>query len=179
MTVYSFPPIVAAQATILILGSMPGEKSLADAQYYAHPRNAFWPLMSQIFAQPVADYASKIALVQNNRLAVWDVLHACTREGSLDQAIEKDSIVPNDFLTFLTAQSHIAHIFFNGNTAHDMFMRHVWKNLPTDMRDRITLHTLPSTSPAMASLTLAQKTEIWCAAFTRAQGARNLPAGGG
>lgn len=178
MTIHSFPPVTTPQARILILGSMPGEKSLTENQYYAHPRNSFWPVMSAIFQTSVETYDQRLALIHNNNLALWDVLQACVRKGSLDQAIEKDSIVPNNFAAFLTAHSHIKDIFFNGTAAHDMFMRQVWPNLPDDIAARLSLHKLPSTSPAMASLSRADKTQQWQDAFKRAQAPRNHHAGG-
>lgn len=169
MTVYSFAPVSTPQARALILGSMPGERSLAQQEYYAHPHNSFWPIMAATFDAPIEAYAEKLALIRNQKLALWDVLKACTREGSLDQAIDKDSIVPNDFSGFFDEHTHICHILFNGGAAHDIFKRHVWKELPETVKARLVLHKLPSTSPAMASLTRTQKTDIWRAVLDQAR----------
>lgn len=158
---------------------MPGEKSLREQQYYAHPQNGFWPIMAAIFDAPIETYAQKLELIRNNQLALWDVLKACVREGSLDQAIDKNSIVPNDFAGFLQQHKNIGHIIFNGGAAHDIFMRHVWKNFDEKEKQRLTLHKLPSTSPAMASLTRAEKTHIWQDAIRRAQAPHSHPANGG
>ncbi len=169
MTVYSFAPIATPRARVLILGSMPGERSLAQQEYYAHPHNSFWPIMGAIFDAPVTTYAQKTALIRNHDIALWDVLKACTRAGSLDQAIDRTSIVANDFAQFLAQHAHIAHILFNGSAAHDIFMRHVSKKLPPELQARLTLHKLPSTSPAMASLNRAKKTHVWRAALAQAR----------
>ena len=178
MTVYSFPPVSTRSSRILILGSMPGEKSLTKQQYYAHPQNSFWPIMSALFNAPAISYGEKLDLIRNNKLALWDVLKTCTREGSLDQAIDKNSIVPNDFADFLDHHRDISHILFNGGAAHDIFMRHVWKNLPEDLKARVTLQKLPSSSPAMASLSRLAKTQIWQDAIRRAQAPRSHHADG-
>lgn len=177
-TVHSFAPVSTAQARVLILGSMPGEKSLAAQQYYAHAQNAFWPIMSAIFAVPIETYAQKLALICDHNLALWDVLKACVRQGSLDQAIDKSSIIPNDFAGFLQQHPDISHIIFNGGAAHDIFMHHVFNKLPNNLQSRLTLHKLPSTSPAMASLTRAAKIEIWRETIRRAQAPRNHHADG-
>lgn len=169
MTVYSFAPVSTPKAQVLILGSMPGIKSLTQQEYYAHPHNSFWPVMAKIFNSPIESYPQKIALIRNYQLALWDVLKACTREGSLDQSIDKNSIVPNDFSLFFVNHPHVTQILFNGGAAHDIFMRYVWKNLDEDIRSRLSLHKMPSTSPAMASLTREQKTSIWRDALNQAR----------
>lgn len=178
MTVYSFAPISTPSARILVLGSMPGEKSLAAEQYYAHPQNSFWLIMSEIFDMPVKTYAQKTELIRHNDLALWDVLKACIRPGSLDHAIDKQSVVPNDFSHFLKDHPQVRHILFNGGAAHDFFRRHVWQTWPAILKDKITLEKLPSTSPAMASLTRAAKTRIWADAIRRVQAPRNHRADG-
>lgn len=134
--------------------------------------------MSAIFDAPIASYDDRVRLIESNQLALWDVLRACTRQGSLDQAIDKSSIVPNDFAAFLGEHVHISAMFFNGTAAHDIFMRHVWKNLGSTFKERLTLHKLPSTSPAMASMTRAEKIKVWQNAIRRAQGPRSHHADG-
>lgn len=159
-----FSPIAAPNAEVLILGSMPGQASLDATEYYAHPRNAFWPIICRLFASPEPDhaelsYAERLALITVNRIALWDVMQRCVRKGSLDSAIEKHSIVANDFVTFFENHSAIRWVFFNGGEAERSFKRHV---LPQLSRTTvIEAQRLPSTSPAHASMTLMQKFEQW------------------
>ena len=155
----SFPPIATSGARILILGSMPGQASLAAGQYYAHPRNAFWPLMGSLLGFDSAqEYSARVEALNDSRIAVWDVLASCHRPGSLDSAIAKDSLVANDLSGFLAAHSLIDHIFFNGGTAETLFHRHI---LPTLATNNLQLTRLPSTSPAHAALGFAQKLSAW------------------
>lgn len=158
----SFPPVAADDAQVLILGSMPGVKSLEAEEYYAHPRNAFWPVMATLFnAQGFENYQEKTTLLLANRIALWDVLQHCIRPGSLDSAIKDDTIVTNDFENFLNMHQQISHVFFNGGKAETEFLKRVRPVLPQDIQERLSLSRLPSTSPAMASLTLAQKCAAW------------------
>lgn len=159
--VFSFPPVTAKNPYALVLGSMPGVKSLAEAQYYAHPRNAFWQVMGDMFGQPVGDYAQRCRLIRQNHLALWDVMAACERRGSLDSAIVDSSIRPNDIAGFLTAHPHITHIFLNGGKAAREFNKRVFPQLPDALRRRVTIVPLPSTSPAHARLTLQDKKNAW------------------
>lgn len=157
--IHSFPPIAEPNARVLILGSMPGEASLQAGQYYAHPRNHFWPIVCQLFAwKRIDDYAARCTLLHLKQIALWDVLQSCQRQGSLDSSIQKTSQVPNDFKHFLNAHPAIDHICFNGGTAATIFKRQV---LPTVLDRQVTLHALPSTSPAHARLSFAQKLQAW------------------
>lgn len=157
--VCSFAPIAAPDARLLILGSMPGRASLDAGQYYAHPRNAFWPVMGALFDfAPAAPYGERVAALQAAGVAVWDVLQSCVRPGSLDSAIRADSMVPNDFRAFLAAHPRIACIFFNGSAAADCYRRHV---LPLGAWAALPARRLPSTSPAHAALDLAAKLAAW------------------
>ena len=156
-----FSPIARKDARILVLGSMPGVESLAQQQYYAHPRNSFWYIMARLFNFDMnADYSKKTAELIKNKIALWDVLNRCIRQGSLDTAIEKDSIIRNDFSSFFKQHSKIKHVFFNGQKAEKEFKRFILPELSQDYSD-IQYLTLPSTSPAMASLNKDQKLEIW------------------
>jgi hypoxanthine-DNA glycosylase len=155
----SFPPIAAPDARLLILGSMPGRASLAAGGYYAHPRNAFWPIMAQLldFAAD-APYGERTAALCRAGIALWDVLHACRRPGSLDSAIDRESLEANDFAAFLAAHPGIRHIFFNGSAAATLFHRHVRPGLGGPLP---AFTRLPSTSPAHASRSLADKLAAW------------------
>jgi double-stranded uracil-DNA glycosylase len=130
----SFPPIAGSDASRLILGSMPGTASLQAREYYAHPRNAFWTIVESLLdIKRAAPYSERCGALATAGFAVWDVLKACRRSGSLDSAIEPDSIVANNFRRFLQRNPGIE-------------------------RPRITL---PSTSPANASFTLQEKIRAW------------------
>lgn len=157
---HGFSPVVGGNARILVLGSMPGLKSLEHQQYYAHPRNAFWLVLAEIFGfDPFLSYANRLARLTAHELALWDVLAQCRRPGSLDSAIEKDSIVCNDFSTFLGKYPGLERICFNGAAAEQLFRRHV---LPTlSVQALPELLRLPSTSPANASMTFAEKLRLW------------------
>ncbi|WP_372743203.1 DNA-deoxyinosine glycosylase, partial [Neptunomonas sp.] len=95
--VTSFNPIVAPQAKLLILGSMPGVKSLQEQQYYAHPRNAFWQIMKHLLEfDDALNYTRRLELIQRHGVALWDVAHQCIRPGSLDSEIDRNSVIPNE-----------------------------------------------------------------------------------
>ncbi|MGC4042075.1 MAG: DNA-deoxyinosine glycosylase [Flavobacterium sp.] len=154
MKIQSFPSLSNPKAKVLILGTMPGEMSLALNEYYGHPRNHFWKLLSTIFNEPApAEYALKKEMLQRNGIAVWDVLQACERQGSLDSAIIKE--VPNDFTSFLEAHPSIELIVFNGQKAAAFFKKHV------RIDKEYNFVTLPSTSPANASKSFEQKLSEW------------------
>ena len=142
-TLQGFPPIIVPGAGILILGNMPGVASLHAQQYYAHPRNAFWRLTGELFGfDPSAPYDDRVAALSTAGVAVWDVLQSCRRVGSLDSAVERKSMVANDFGTLLTAHPTIAHIYFNGAAAEKNYRRLV------DVDHEPRYSRLPSTSPA-------------------------------
>lgn len=160
--VHSFAPLARSDASCLVLGSMPGKASLDAQQYYAHPRNYFWPFMELIFGiAPGLDYAERCDQLLRQRMAVWDVLKACTRSGSLDSDIIEASIVPNDIGVFLEQHRQIRKVFFNGAKAESSFRRHVLPRLPDSLRSRLHLVRLPSTSPANASVPMAVKLSAW------------------
>ncbi|MFN7055020.1 DNA-deoxyinosine glycosylase [Hyphomonas sp.] len=162
MRVESFPPIAAPDAEILILGSMPGAASLAAGQYYAHPRNAFWPVMGALFgAGPELAYAQRVRALIAARVAVWDVLSACVRPGSLDADITEEA--PNDFAAFFAAHPRIRRIGLNGGKAAAVFRRHGAAHMPAGAG----MAVLPSTSPAHAALSLQAKQAAWRAGLLR------------
>lgn len=156
----SFAPIATPRARILILGSMPGEASLKAGQYYAHPMNAFWRIMGELFgAQPALSYEDRCRVLTKNGIAVWDVLKSCTRPGSLDQNIRDE--VPNDFAQFFAKHPRLTHIGLNGGKAATSFKRHASRHCPAHVR----VTHLPSTSPAHASRSFAEKLALWRQAF--------------
>lgn len=160
MIIRSFAPIAAPDARILILGSMPGIASLQAGQYYAHPRNAFWPIMAALFgARPDLPYTERVARLMARGVAVWDVLQLCEREGSLDANIRAE--VPNDFAAFFSAHPGLRTVALNGGKAAASFRKHAARHLP----EGAALHALPSTSPAHAARSFAAKCEIWRAAL--------------
>jgi double-stranded uracil-DNA glycosylase len=156
-----FPPIAAADAWVLVLGSMPSVASLAKQQYYGHPQNAFWPIMGRLFgAGPELPYEKRKCILLEHRVAVWDVLRQCHREGSLDTSIRVESESPNDFASFFAEHLHIKKVFFNGQKAETAFRRHVLGQLASFDRD-LEFIRLPSTSPAHAGRSFAQKLAAW------------------
>jgi hypoxanthine-DNA glycosylase len=158
--VRGFPPIARPDARILILGSMPSRESLARQQYYAHPRNAFWPVVTQLLGIDAESYPERSAALARRGVALWDVLQACFRSGSLDSAIDDRSIVTNDFPAFFDAHPDIRRVFFNGAKAEAVYRRHVLPLL-AEPAAALPLLRLPSTSPAHAGMSLAQKTTAW------------------
>ena len=167
--VRSFPPIEDARARVLVLGSMPGGASLAAGKYYAHPRNLFWPIMLDLLgAEPGLPYAGRTRLLNANGIALWDVLESCVREGSLDTAIEDDTIVPNDFESFYRKHPKVERVFFNGAKAEAAYKRHVHASMEGVGGPRAYFR-LPSTSPAHASRSFAQKLEAWRVVCTTMQ----------
>lgn len=157
--VQSFAPIETADATILILGSMPGEASLRAGQYYAHPRNLFWRIMGELLdIDPFSPYGQRVQALKAARIALWDVLQSCRRKGSLDSHIDNESLAPNDFAAFFSHHPAITHVFFNGAKAEACYRKHV---LPTIGIKSIEYLRLPSTSPANASIRYERKLEAW------------------
>ncbi|MFO7579776.1 MAG: DNA-deoxyinosine glycosylase [Nitrosomonas halophila] len=156
--IHGFPPIESARAEILILGSMPSRASLAAGQYYAHRQNAFWRIMAELFGfAPDAPYPLRKQALQTAGIALWDVLHACERHGSLDANIIAASQVTNDFGTFFQTHPAIRHVYFNGSKAESAFKQLVLPAIPCPA----SMTRLPSTSPANASMTFHRKLAAW------------------
>lgn len=154
-----FPPVSRSDAKILILGSMPGQKSLKDNQYYAHPRNSFWPIISELLGTDMSlNYRDRKGLLLKNKIALWDVLKNCYREGSLDSDIDHSSIEANDFKNFFSNHTNIKAVFFNGTKAEQLFKKTVLKSL--DQKE-LDYYRLPSTSPAHATMNYEQKLLKW------------------
>ncbi|MGE4488448.1 MAG: DNA-deoxyinosine glycosylase [Kiritimatiellales bacterium] len=172
--IQSFPFSADSGAKVLILGSMPGVESLRQQQYYAHPRNLFWNFMGELFgAGRDLTYEERLAALRKDRVALWDVAHTCRREGSLDSNMT--DVEANDFPALFKTAPHIHTVFFNGQKAAALFHKLVFPSLfpvaevpdlgkrrghgprPTELK----LVTLPSTSPANASIPLAKKKAAW------------------
>lgn len=146
------PP--AGHARILILGSMPGVASLTAQQYYAHPRNRFWPLMQALFGVPLdAGYDTRVTALNKAGVALWDVLHSCERPGSLDSRIVRGTEVPNDIAGLLARHPALQVIALNGGAARDAFRQSVAPALGARL-DSIRVLAMPSTSPANAAVGL-------------------------
>lgn len=163
----AFPPILGEHPRLLVLGSMPGEASLRLGQYYGHGRNAFWPIMQALLGIPAsADYAERASALRRAGIALWDVIAACERQGSLDSAIRAESIRVNDFRALLDEHPSIRCIAFNGGTAEREFDRHASPAL-RPAQQRIERLRLPSTSPAHAGMSFAAKLAAWRVLLTR------------
>lgn len=152
-----FPPIAASDAKILILGSLPGQRSLAATEYYAHRQNAFWGIMSALLGIS-GDYQSRCRQLSGEGIAVWDVLASSVRPGSMDADIRLDSAQPNDFSGFLAEHAGIERIGFNGRKAEQLFRRLVMPSLEPPQPQLISL---PSTSPAYAAMSFNDKLDVW------------------
>ena len=158
--VRSFPPLIGRHPRIVVLGSMPGVASLEANQYYAHPRNAFWPIMGRLFAfDHRQDYAARVAALTRQPLILWDSLRACHRPGSLDARIDADSARANDFAGLLRRYPGISAFCFNGAAAERYFRRLALPRLPE--AERFCLLRLPSTSPAHAGMRFDDKLAAW------------------
>lgn len=158
--VHGLPPIENQQARVLILGTMPGVESLRKQRYYAHPRNLFWPILAEIVGFDAnSPYETRAASLVGARIAVWDVLKTCTREGSLDSAIDEASVIPNDFASFFSNHPHIQRLCFNGAKAEALYRGHVQPRVAQP--SGVEYVRLPSTSPANAGIPLADKVRAW------------------
>ena len=155
--IHSFLPVSDAAAKVLILGSMPGNKSLQQNQYYAHPSNVFWKIMGELVgATPDLTYEERLRILTLSGVALWDVLASCERKTSLDSHIKNESA--NDFASFFTSHPHITRIFFNGSKSEQCFNKFVQgkQRLPL-----LQLRRLPSTSPAHAGMRYEDKLLAW------------------
>lgn len=155
----SFDPVASKNAKVVILGSMPGERSLAAAEYYAHPRNAFWKIMQELIGVAAdAPYKERLQSLIDHDIALWDVLHSCHRQGSLDTAIQKGSVQINDFTAFFHRHDQIGVVLFNGATSERYYKRYVWP----EIKNRTFIYIrMPSSSPAHAGMSLQHKVKAW------------------
>ena len=155
-----FPPLTSVDAKVLVLGSLPGRQSIAAQQYYAHPRNAFWRIIEDTYGIR-GQYADRCQALVAAGIALWDVLHASVRPGSLDADIDVNTAQANDFEAFMQAHERIEAIVFNGKKAEALFRRLVSARSLLTLR----LQVLPSTSPAYAAMPYERKLSAWLAAL--------------
>lgn len=157
----SLPPVVGDDPRVLVLGSMPGAASLREQRYYAHPRNLFWPMMQcHLGIDASAPYPERLQALRGCGVALWDVLAACHRRGSLDGAIDRASEEPNAVPEWLAAHPGIDAVLLNGGRAATMFRRHL-EAACLRQRPRLRVLRPPSTSPANQSIPLAQREAAW------------------
>lgn len=156
---------------VLVLGSMPGVASLTQQAYYAHPQNAFWPIMAALidpadpsqvfdFDNATTDFSLRYQKLKQHQIGLWDVLAACERPGSLDSAIKADSIEINDIAGLLARHPECEALVLNGQKAASLFKRHLYRSNPARFSG-VSMVELPSTSPAHARLSLQDKITVW------------------
>ena len=158
-------PVFDTSARLLVLGSFPGAASLQAAQYYAHPRNAFWPVMAALTGEPglpALAYAERLATLKHRHIALWDAVAACHREGSLDTAIQ--AAVPSDVAALVARLPALRGIACNGALAHRQTVAALGEAV-------LPVLQLPSTSPAHAGRSQADKIDAWRAALAPYLGA--------
>ena len=168
-----FPPSVDADCRVLVLGSMPSVKSLSEQQYYAHPQNRFWKMMTKLLTGrdvPPTDYHERLDMLLTHHIALWDAIASCRREGSLDSAIHDER--GNDFAAFLKRWPKITTILCNGGKSFQCFKRY---NKALLARKDLTIRQMPSTSPANARWRLEMLIEEWKKALSTCAS----PSGGG
>ena len=157
MRLQGFEPVVGPASRLLVLGSFPGEASLAAGGYYAHPRNQFWPILAHVLARPLADwpFERRYRAVVAAGLAIWDVYAGCRRDGSLDSSIR--DAAGNDFDALLRRAPGLRAVVFNGRTAARFERWFAQRGLRT--------RGLPSTSPAFAGMSTGDKLARWTEAI--------------
>jgi hypoxanthine-DNA glycosylase len=154
----AFAPVIDADTQILILGSMPGEKSLVEQQYYANKQNAFWRIMFDVFnnGQSLGLYSDKLNLLHQHKIGLWDAYHACEREGSLDSNIRNG--VLNDFESLFKNYPNIQLVLFNGGTSYASLKKSI------SVVNGCKYMVMPSTSPAY-TLAYPLKLKVWLGAL--------------
>jgi hypoxanthine-DNA glycosylase len=154
---HGLPPVIAPRTRLVVLGSFPSVASLAAGEYYAHPRNQFWPILSALFGIDLCAmrYADRLDAVRGRGLGIWDVYASCTREGSLDSAIEDAR--PNDLASLLGVAPHLEAFAHNGGESA--------RAMRVTRALGLVVHRLPSTSPANASWSFERKLQAWHRVF--------------
>ncbi|MBD1426611.1 DNA-deoxyinosine glycosylase [Sphingobacterium arenae] len=150
----SFAPIIPQKSKILILGSLPGDRSLQENQYYAHPQNRFWKTLALLLSVPIPmDYVDRVNLLHRHHIALWDVCEVAMRKGSMDSDILKEN--PNRIDQLLQDNADIRTICFNGQKAQKLFDKYFNRS------PHIQYITLPSSSPANANFNQEQLLSAW------------------
>lgn len=158
-----FPPVTGQYPRVLILGSMPSVASLAKHEYYGLPRNAFWRIMGDLFGAGInLPYPERLKIITAHGVALWDVVYSCYRPGSLDSAIDDRTVKTNDFEMLFRDHCTITDVFFNGKKAANIFSKRILPAVEA-VHSAKKFFTLPSTSPAMASMSYAEKLDQWAA----------------
>lgn len=149
----SFPPIIDSESKILILGSIPGVKSLEKQQYYAHPQNKFWRIIFELFNEEFTeDYRERVEILKKHHIGLWDVIDSCERKGSLDSEIRNEEA--NQIAALLEQHPNIRAIFCNGGKSYQNLQKMLGKNY------QLPLFQLPSTSP-LHTVSFEYKLEAW------------------
>lgn len=152
----SFAPLLDENTKTMIIGTMPGVASLEAGEYYAHPRNTFWLIMARLFNNGAAfsDYEEKKSCLLAQGIGLWDNLQYCERSGSLDSNIKSE--IPNDFEALLKQYPNVQKLLFNGQKSFQFF-----KKFHPKLLVQLECHSLPSTSPANATLRFEDKLQEW------------------
>lgn len=151
--IFSFPPIIDDHSEIIILGSIPGVKSLEKQQYYGHPQNKFWKIIFELLDEEFTeDYNQRIQMLKKHHIALWDVIDSCERKGSLDSEIKNEEA--NRIEELLEDHSNIKAIFCNGGKSYKNAQKILGKNY------KIPVFLLPSTSP-LHTVSFEKKLEEW------------------
>lgn len=154
MQKFALQPLINFSSKILVLGTMPGEQSIAKQQYYGNRGNHFWKILYTIFDEDFSEsYEERKLLLKRNGISLWNVLASCVREGSSDSKIKNEAV--NDFKKLHIEYPNIKHIFFESKTAAKFFYKYA------QQQEGITYHILPSTSGLNAGLSLVEKIEMW------------------
>lgn len=149
----SFPPFIDDQSEIIILGSIPGVKSLEKQQYYAHPQNKFWKIIFELFNEEFTeDYPKRVKTLTKYHIAIWDVIDSCERKGSLDSEIKNEEA--NQIAELLEEYPNVKAIFCNGGKSYKNLQKVLGKNY------KIPIVLLPSTSP-LHTVSFEKKLEEW------------------
>lgn len=158
---HGFEPVARADASTLILGSLPSQRSLETGEYFANPRNVFWRVMGALIGAGADNsYAERTERLIESGFAIWDVLESAHRPGSLDSAIDSETASPNDFACFFREHPDVRRVCFNGQKAAAMFERWVMTGIKRQA-ESVEFIVLPSTSPAHAAMTFEEKLEKW------------------
>lgn len=153
----SFPPVIGGEAKVLILGSLPGEESLRQGQYYAYRHNAFWPIMGKLLAfDPSLPYEERLECLKAAGVALWDVIGSARRKGSLDLHIRE--IEPNPVARLLSGNPGIGFIGCNGAQSYTQLKRSAPELFS---KNPLVIARLPSTSPAAAAMRFEEKLAAW------------------